>query len=34
MSALLEVKHLNVDLNLPAGMLHAVRDVSFSVQKG
>lgn len=34
MSALLEVKHLNVDLNLPAGALHAVRDVSFSVQKG
>jgi len=34
MSALLEVKHLNVDLDLPAGTLHAVRDVSFSVQKG
>ena len=34
MNPLLEVKHLNVDLNLPAGMLHAVRDVSFSVQKG
>ncbi len=34
MSALLEVKHLNVDLNLPAGTLHAVRDVSFSVEKG
>jgi len=34
MSALLEVKHLNVDLNLPAGMLHAVRDVSFCVEKG
>jgi peptide/nickel transport system ATP-binding protein len=34
MSVLLEVKHLNVDLNLPAGMLHAVRDVSFSVEKG
>ncbi|MBW2658538.1 MAG: ABC transporter ATP-binding protein [Deltaproteobacteria bacterium] len=34
MSSLLEVKHLNVDLNLPAGMLHAVRDVSFHVEKG
>ena len=34
MNALLEVKHLNVDLDLPAGTLHAVRDVSFSVQKG
>ena len=34
MNNLLEVKHLNVDLNLPAGTLHAVRDVSFSVQKG
>jgi peptide/nickel transport system ATP-binding protein len=34
MSSLLEVKHLNVDLNLPAGMLHAVRDVSFCVEKG
>jgi len=34
MTALLEVKHLNVDLDLPAGTLHAVRDVSFSVQKG
>ncbi len=34
MTALLEVKHLNVDLDLPAGTLHAVRNVSFSVQKG
>jgi len=34
MNALLEVKKLNVDLNLPAGALHAVRNVSFSVQKG
>ena len=34
MNSLLSVKKLNVDLNLPAGALHAVRDVSFSVQKG
>jgi peptide/nickel transport system ATP-binding protein len=34
MSALLEVERLNVDLPLPAGLLHAVRDVSFSVAKG
>jgi peptide/nickel transport system ATP-binding protein len=34
MSALLEVKSLNVDLPLPAGLLHAVRDVSFSVAMG
>ena len=34
MSTLLEVKDLNVDLPLPAGLLHAVRDVSFSVAKG
>jgi len=34
MTALLEVKQLNVDLDLPAGTLHAVRNVSFSVQKG
>ncbi|WP_022664049.1 ABC transporter ATP-binding protein [Desulfospira joergensenii] len=34
MNALLEVKNLYVDLNLPAGSLHAVRDVSFSVEKG
>ena len=30
----LEVKKLYVDLNLPAGTLHAVRDVSFSVEQG
>ena len=34
MRALLEVNSLNVDLHLPAGLLHAVRDVSFSVGKG
>lgn len=34
MSALLEVNSLYVDLPLPAGMLHAVRDVSFTVAKG
>ncbi len=34
MSGVLEVKNLYVDLPLPAGMLHAVRDVSFSVAKG
>jgi peptide/nickel transport system ATP-binding protein len=34
MSALLEVKSLYVDLLLPAGRLHAVRDVSFAVAKG
>ena len=34
MSALLEVKSLHVDLPLPAGLLHAVRDVSFSLAKG
>jgi len=34
MTALLEVKHLNVNLSLPAGILHAVRDVSFEIQKG
>jgi peptide/nickel transport system ATP-binding protein len=34
MKPLLEVKNLNVDLHLPAGTLHAVRDVSFNVQKG
>jgi len=34
MITLLEVKHLNVDLDLPAGTLHAVRDVSFSVEQG
>jgi peptide/nickel transport system ATP-binding protein len=34
MSAVLEVKNLYVDLPLPAGKLHAVRDVSFTVAKG
>ena len=34
MSALLEIKALHVDLPLPAGLLHAVRDVSFSLAKG
>ena len=34
MNTLLEVKNLFVDLDLPAGVLHAVRDVSFTVEKG
>ncbi len=34
MSRVLEVKNLFVDLPLPAGMLHAVRDVSFHVERG
>jgi peptide/nickel transport system ATP-binding protein len=34
MTTLLEVQGLNVDLHLPAGTLHAVRDVSFNVQEG
>ncbi|BCL62092.1 ABC transporter ATP-binding protein [Desulfomarina profundi] len=34
MTILLEVEHLFVDLALPAGTLHAVRDVSFKVEKG
>jgi peptide/nickel transport system ATP-binding protein len=34
MTDLLEVKRLYLDLPLPAGMLHAVRDVSFSLAKG
>jgi peptide/nickel transport system ATP-binding protein len=34
MTLLLEVEHLYVDLALPAGTLHAVRDVSFKVKKG
>ncbi len=34
MTALLEVKNLTIDLTIPAGTLHAVRNVSFSVQKG
>ncbi len=34
MSALLEVKDLHVDITLAAGVLHAVRGVDFSVQRG
>ena len=34
MTALLDVKSLYVDIPLPAGMLHAVRDVSFKVEQG
>ncbi|MEA3359770.1 MAG: ABC transporter ATP-binding protein [Thermodesulfobacteriota bacterium] len=34
MTTLLKVQGLNVDLHLPAGTLHAVRDVSFNVQEG
>jgi peptide/nickel transport system ATP-binding protein len=34
MSALLDVRSLYVDIPLPAGMLHAVRDVSFKVEQG
>jgi peptide/nickel transport system ATP-binding protein len=34
MTALLDVKSLYVDIPLPAGMLHAVRDVSFKVERG
>lgn len=34
MTALLDVKNLSIDLKIPAGTLHAVRNVSFSVQKG
>jgi len=33
-TALLEVEGLRVDLSLPAGVLHAVQDVSFHVEKG
>ena len=31
---LLEVKHLKKYFNTPKGMLHAVDDVSFSIEKG
>jgi len=34
MSALLAVEGLTVDIAVPAGTLHAVRDVSFAVEKG
>ncbi len=34
MNLLLEVRSLSIDIPLPAGMLHAVRDVSFTVRRG
>jgi peptide/nickel transport system ATP-binding protein len=34
MKQVLEVKNLHVDIPLAAGVLHAVRDVSFSVERG
>ncbi len=34
MNTILEVKGLNVNLSVPAGILRAVRNVSFSVRKG
>ena len=34
MTALLEVRNLSVDIPLAAGMLHPVRDLSFSVDRG
>ena len=34
MAALLEVKDLSVDIPVPAGMLHAVREIGFSVERG
>ena len=34
MTTLLEVNNLHVDIPLAAGVLHAVRDVSFTVRKG
>ncbi len=34
MNPLLEVRSLFIDIPLPAGMLHAVRDVSFTVRRG
>ncbi|MBW2486730.1 MAG: ATP-binding cassette domain-containing protein, partial [Deltaproteobacteria bacterium] len=34
MKELLDVRNLNVDIPLSAGVLHAVRDVSFSVEQG
>jgi peptide/nickel transport system ATP-binding protein len=34
LSALLEAERLNVRIPLAAGMLHPVRDVSFSVKRG
>ena len=34
MTVLLEVEHLDVRIPLAAGLLHPVRDVSFSVRRG
>jgi len=34
LSAILEAKHLSVDIPLAAGMLHPVRGVSFAVERG
>ena len=34
MTTLLDVRSLHVDIRLPAGVLHAVRDVSFHVERG
>lgn len=34
MQELLEVKNLSVSFDTPAGELHAVRDVSFSLKSG
>ena len=34
MSELLRVEHLKKYFNTPAGVLHAVDDVSFSIEKG
>jgi peptide/nickel transport system ATP-binding protein len=34
MKQILEVKGLHVDIPLAAGVLHAVRDVSFSLERG
>lgn len=34
MSTLLEIKHLKKYFNTPRGLLHAVDDVSFSLDEG
>ncbi|MEP4059846.1 ATP-binding cassette domain-containing protein, partial [Parasphingorhabdus sp.] len=34
MSILLDIQNLNVSLRLSGGTLHAVRDVSFTIQRG
>ncbi len=34
MSALLEVEKLSVDIPVPAGMLHPVQNIGFSLDKG